>query len=59
MPRLLSSFANLLGQNFAKRDLPKVCRVVPPGHMMTRDYVPNRMNVHVGEDETVHNVTFG
>ncbi|GKZ18975.1 hypothetical protein AbraIFM66951_001935 [Aspergillus brasiliensis] len=45
--------------SFAKKDLPQQHRVIKPGDAMTMDMRPERMNIHVSEDGTVHNVTFG
>jgi len=44
---------------FAKNDLPKEHRVLRPGTMWTADYVPERLNVHVDEHDTVKKVTYG
>ena len=48
-----------LQQNFGKRDLPQVHRVIPPGAMVTKDWNPDRLNVHVKDDGTVSHVTHG
>jgi len=50
-----------LGENsdavtFAKADLPKETRVIEPGMMVTKDFKPERLNVHLGEDGTVTHV---
>ncbi|KAI1255307.1 hypothetical protein MGN70_003372 [Eutypa lata] len=45
--------------NFCKRDLPQQCRVVQPGQMVTMDFRPERLNVHVKEDGTVSHVHHG
>ncbi|KAI1420812.1 hypothetical protein F5Y12DRAFT_787993 [Xylaria sp. FL1777] len=39
--------------NFCKKDLPQQCRVIQPGMMVTKDFNPDRLNVHVKEDGTV------
>ncbi|KAK6067341.1 Translation machinery-associated protein 20 [Seiridium cupressi] len=36
--------------SFCKKDLPQQCRVIQPGQMVTKDFVPDRLNVHVKED---------
>ncbi|PYH89433.1 hypothetical protein BO71DRAFT_403078 [Aspergillus ellipticus CBS 707.79] len=45
--------------SFAKQDLPETHRILKPGDIMTRDYRPERLNVHVSEEGTVHDVTIG
>ncbi|BAE64245.1 unnamed protein product [Aspergillus oryzae RIB40] len=45
--------------SFAKKDLPQSHRIVKPGDMMTMDYKPERLNVHLDEQGTVHDVHFG
>ncbi|KAK2037568.1 hypothetical protein LZ31DRAFT_480825 [Colletotrichum somersetense] len=44
---------------FCKRDLPKPTRVIEPGMMVTKDFVPDRLNVHLKEDGTVSHVQHG
>ncbi|KAJ4343132.1 hypothetical protein N0V95_006747 [Ascochyta clinopodiicola] len=44
---------------FAKQDLPKEHRVLKPDSMKTMDFKPDRLNIHVGEDGTVQNVSKG
>ncbi|KAL2131801.1 hypothetical protein VTI74DRAFT_4602 [Chaetomium olivicolor] len=44
---------------FCKADLPKETRVIEPGSMVTKDFKPDRLNVHVKEDGTVSHVTHG
>ncbi|KAK9780977.1 hypothetical protein SCAR479_02163 [Seiridium cardinale] len=39
--------------SFCKKDLPQQCRVIQPGQMVTKDFVPDRLNVHVKEDGTM------
>ncbi|KAF3801042.1 hypothetical protein GCG54_00010321 [Colletotrichum gloeosporioides] len=46
-------------QTFCKRDLPEKSRVIEPGMMVTKDFVPDRLNVHVKEDGTVSHVVHG
>ncbi|RFU32171.1 hypothetical protein B7463_g4180, partial [Scytalidium lignicola] len=41
---------------FARAELPKETRVIQPGEMVTKDFNPNRMNVHLSEDGTVAHV---
>ncbi|KAG0649814.1 hypothetical protein D0Z07_3827 [Hyphodiscus hymeniophilus] len=42
--------------NFAKADLPKETRVIQPGQMVTKDFNPDRLNVHVDDKGTVTHV---
>ncbi|CAN8102116.1 unnamed protein product [Discula destructiva] len=44
---------------FAKKSLPEKHRVIQPGQMVTKDFVEDRLNVHVGDDGTVSHVTHG
>ncbi|KAK6005281.1 hypothetical protein QM012_008060 [Aureobasidium pullulans] len=44
---------------FAKKDLPQQHRVIKGDSMMTMDHNPDRLNIHVGDDGTVHKVTHG
>ncbi|KAH6676897.1 hypothetical protein F5X68DRAFT_213585 [Plectosphaerella plurivora] len=44
---------------FCKKDLPEEHRIIEPGMMVTKDYKPNRLNVHVNEDGTVSHVQHG
>ncbi|KFA65895.1 hypothetical protein S40285_02408 [Stachybotrys chlorohalonatus IBT 40285] len=44
---------------FCKRDLPKETRIIEPGMMVTKDFVENRLNVHLKEDGTVSHVVHG
>ncbi|KAK0104796.1 hypothetical protein ONS95_005064 [Cadophora gregata] len=41
---------------FARADLPKEHRVIEPGSIVTRDFKPERLNVHLKEDGTVSHV---
>ncbi|KAL3473799.1 hypothetical protein BJX99DRAFT_233063 [Aspergillus californicus] len=45
--------------SFAKKDLPESHRILKPGDGVTMDYKPERMNIHVDENNTVHDVRFG
>ncbi|KAI1367667.1 hypothetical protein F5Y08DRAFT_297936 [Xylaria arbuscula] len=45
--------------NFCKKDLPEQCRVITPGMMVTKDFRPGRLNVHVDEKGTVSHVQHG
>ncbi|KAJ5827438.1 hypothetical protein N7447_004201 [Penicillium robsamsonii] len=45
--------------SFAKKDLPKSHRILKPGDAQTEDYIPNRLNVYVNGDGTVHDVNYG
>ncbi|KAM0696960.1 hypothetical protein Q7P36_003031 [Cladosporium allicinum] len=47
------------GQTFAKTELPKEHRVIREGDMSTMDHKPDRLNIHVGADDTVNKVTHG
>ncbi|KAL3427839.1 peptidase inhibitor [Phlyctema vagabunda] len=42
---------------FAKTDLPKEHRVIQKGTMVTKDFKPERLNVHLADDGTVSHVT--
>ncbi|KAM0803829.1 hypothetical protein BDR22DRAFT_886139 [Usnea florida] len=44
--------------SFAKQDLPKEHRVIEHGSMVTQDFKPDRLNVHLAEDGTVRHVDF-
>ncbi|KAJ5893913.1 hypothetical protein N7495_005604 [Penicillium taxi] len=44
---------------FAKKDLPQSHRVLKPGDMKTMDHQPERLNIHLGDDDTVRDVTYG
>lgn len=44
---------------FCKKDLPEQHRVIQPGMMVTKDFNPDRLNVHVKDDGTVSHVTQG
>ncbi|KAH8425813.1 uncharacterized protein LDX57_003557 [Aspergillus melleus] len=44
---------------FAKKDLPQSHRIIKPGDAMTMDYRQDRLNIHLGEDDIVHDVNFG
>ena len=46
-------------QSFCKADLPQETRVVEPGMMVTKDFKPERLNVHLKEDGTVSHVVHG
>ncbi|CAG8982781.1 hypothetical protein HYALB_00001062 [Hymenoscyphus albidus] len=41
---------------FAKADLPKETRVITKNTMVTKDFRPDRLNVHVNDDGTVSHV---
>ncbi|KAI0163536.1 hypothetical protein BJ166DRAFT_295903 [Pestalotiopsis sp. NC0098] len=45
--------------SFCKKDLPEECRVIEPGSMVTKDFKPDRLNVHLKEDGTVSHVQHG
>ncbi|KAL2262555.1 hypothetical protein VTK26DRAFT_982 [Humicola hyalothermophila] len=44
---------------FCKKELPQQTRIIEPGMMVTKDYRPDRLNVHVKDDGTVSHVTHG
>ncbi|KAJ3410496.1 hypothetical protein HDV05_003686 [Chytridiales sp. JEL 0842] len=47
-------YKHLIGQsvkNLSPNDLPRLHRVLPPGAMMTMDYRPERLNVHVNNEK--------
>ncbi|EAA32790.1 hypothetical protein GE21DRAFT_6302 [Neurospora crassa] len=44
---------------FCKSDLPKQTRIIEPGSMVTKDFNPDRLNVHVGDDGKVSHVVHG
>lgn len=46
-------------QCFCKKDLPQQTRIIEPGMMVTKDFNPDRLNVHVKEDGTVSHVSHG
>ncbi|KAG9229680.1 hypothetical protein BJ875DRAFT_182155 [Amylocarpus encephaloides] len=41
---------------FARAELPKPTRIIEPGSIVTRDFNPERLNVHLKEDGTVSHV---
>ncbi|CZT03874.1 uncharacterized protein RAG0_10517 [Rhynchosporium agropyri] len=41
---------------FARADLPKEARVLQPGSIVTKDFKPDRLNIHLKEDGTVSHV---
>ncbi|KAK0627290.1 hypothetical protein B0T14DRAFT_512367 [Immersiella caudata] len=44
---------------FCKTELPQQTRVIEPGMMVTKDYNPDRLNVHLKDDGTVSHVNHG
>ncbi|KAL6880849.1 hypothetical protein J3F83DRAFT_8884 [Trichoderma novae-zelandiae] len=44
---------------FCKRDLPEVHRIIKPGSIVTKDFRPERLNIHLKEDGTVSHVQHG
>jgi hypothetical protein len=48
-----------MAQVFAKRELPEQHRIIKPGQMVTKDFHPDRLNIHVSEDGTVSHVNHG
>lgn len=45
--------------SFSKKELPSNHRVVEPNGVMTMDYSPDRLNVHVDEEGIVRDVKMG
>ncbi|PTB67662.1 hypothetical protein BBK36DRAFT_1116043 [Trichoderma citrinoviride] len=41
------------------RDLPEVHRIIKPGSIVTKDFRPERLNIHLKEDGTVSHVQHG
>ncbi|OBT90318.1 hypothetical protein VE02_03369 [Pseudogymnoascus sp. 03VT05] len=44
---------------FAMADLPENTRIIPEGQPAALDFQENRLNVHLGKDGTVRQVTQG
>ncbi|KAL7912603.1 hypothetical protein GGI35DRAFT_440684 [Trichoderma velutinum] len=44
---------------FCKKDLPESHRIIKPGTIVTKDFRPDRLNVHLNEDGTVSHVSHG
>ncbi|MFJ2741104.1 I78 family peptidase inhibitor [Streptomyces sp. NPDC087440] len=42
-----------------ERDIPKPYRIVRPGAMLTQEYMPDRLNVHVDDANRITRITFG
>lgn len=42
-----------------EKDLPKEHRIIHPNMMVTKDYVPDRLNVHVDEKGIISHVQHG
>ncbi|MGW7412831.1 I78 family peptidase inhibitor [Streptomyces sp. NPDC054863] len=42
-----------------ERDIPKPYRIIPPGAMITQDYAPDRLNLHVDDRNTITRINFG
>ncbi|KAI9248832.1 hypothetical protein BDA99DRAFT_445938 [Phascolomyces articulosus] len=40
-------------------ELPKLRRVLPPNGVMTMDYRPERLNIHLDHNQKVQSVNFG
>ncbi|KAL5341793.1 hypothetical protein BJX70DRAFT_395521 [Aspergillus crustosus] len=45
--------------SFAKKDLPETHRILKPGSSMTMDHRPDRLNIHVDENDNVRDVNYG
>ncbi|KKK22719.1 hypothetical protein P175DRAFT_0555165 [Aspergillus ochraceoroseus IBT 24754] len=43
---------------FAKKDLPKIHRIVKRGEMMTMDHRPDRLNIYLDENDNVRDVNY-
>ncbi|EWC48431.1 hypothetical protein DRE_02200 [Drechslerella stenobrocha 248] len=46
-------------EHFCKQDLPEQNRVIAPGTLVTRDFRPQRMNVHLDDEDRCSHITFG
>ncbi|KAF3291067.1 hypothetical protein TWF970_000315 [Orbilia oligospora] len=49
-------------EHFCSQDLPQgpqAHRVIPPGSMVTKDFRPSRMNVHVDDEGNCTHINFG
>ncbi|KAL5045726.1 hypothetical protein BDW71DRAFT_183229 [Aspergillus fruticulosus] len=44
---------------FAKQDLPESHRIVKPGEFTTMDHRPERLNIHLDENDNVRDVNYG
>ncbi|KAL3449495.1 hypothetical protein BJX65DRAFT_272420 [Aspergillus insuetus] len=44
---------------FAKKDLPETHRIVKPGEFTTMDHRPDRLNIHLDENDNVRDVNYG
>ncbi|KAJ0424685.1 hypothetical protein BJY00DRAFT_276162 [Aspergillus carlsbadensis] len=44
---------------FAKKDLPETHRIVKPGEFTTMDHQPDRLNIHLDENDNVRDVNYG
>jgi hypothetical protein len=42
-----------------ERDIPKPYRIVRPGAFVTMDYAPDRLNVHVDDQNRITRINFG
>ncbi|KAL1931831.1 hypothetical protein VTP01DRAFT_8887 [Rhizomucor pusillus] len=42
-----------------ERDLPQPRRILPPNSVMTMDYRPERLNVHLDHSRKVRSVNYG
>ncbi|KAL4813692.1 hypothetical protein BDW67DRAFT_167717 [Aspergillus spinulosporus] len=47
------------GTCFAKQDLPESHRIVKAGDFTTMDHRPERLNIHLDENENVRDVNYG
>ncbi len=45
--------------DFCKAELPQETRIIQPGSMVTKDFNPDRLNVHLKDDGTVSHVVHG
>ncbi|TQB68600.1 hypothetical protein MPDQ_003192 [Monascus purpureus] len=45
-------------QSFTRKDLPKGCRVVKPGQVITMDFIEDRLNVNLDENNMVKDIGF-
>lgn len=53
------SLLGVRGENVDRDALPEVYRVIPFGAMVTQDYLPNRLNVYLDQNDVVYRVICG
>ncbi|RCH96702.1 hypothetical protein CU098_009192 [Rhizopus stolonifer] len=47
------------GEYVRRKDLPKPSRVIPKNSMITMDFRPDRLNVHVDDRKKITGVNYG